>query len=336
MFSVEYHTQDDRIRKSVKDFIDLWNDSSSHLTTRTSGSTGTPREIVLKKEHMRASARMTAGFLGLTAEDTALLCLSAATIAGRMMIVRAITVGMRLIVTDVSSVPLHLVSSPISFAAMVPMQVARSLEETPGKLSEIRTLIIGGGEIPHGLRQELSRFPHAAWQTFGMTETISHIALRNAKSAFEPYTVLPGVSVQSLEGRLRIDAPHLGVHDLVTNDLVEICDERHFRWLGRLDFVINSGGVKIHPEQVEEKLSALIEVPFFSAGIPDSVLGEQHILCIEGNPSGYSKEDFRALLPPFEIPRRVFFFPDFVYTESGKINRPETLKQLAHAEERVL
>ncbi len=283
------------------------------------------------------SAKMTGRFLELKKGDTAFLCLSPETIAGKMMIVRALVLELRLIVGDISSAPLLNLSEHIDFAAMVPLQVSTSLERTPDALKAIRKIIIGGAPVSSTLADSFHAFPNEVYQTYGMTETISHIAMRDLKGNDPSFQLLPGISISTEDQCLVISAPHLGVNDLKTNDLVSINEHGNgFQWLGRKDFVINSGGIKIHPEVIEDRLSRMIRAPFFSIGIPDDKLGERHVLCIESDETDFTKSDFKEILSPYETPGAVYFFDKFVYTTSGKINRPETMKLSDNAKKRVL
>jgi len=284
---------------------------------------------------MRNSVRMTGDFLRLRSGDTALLCLSPTTIAGKMMIVRALELNLKLIVVDVQSNPLKDLSEGIDFAALVPLQVQVSLEQHSDTLKSLGKLIIGGAALHPKLMQQLKDFPNEVWQTFGMTETISHIAMRRLNDSDLSYQPLPGVEIETDEEHLVIHAPALGIERLKTNDLVEMT-ANGFHWLGRSDFVINSGGIKIHPEQVEEKLSNLIQENFFSSSLSDERLGDRHILCIEASESKVDLEQLKTVLSSKEVPRTIYLFEHFVFTPSGKINRLETLKLLQHAAERVL
>ncbi len=332
---IKFLTADPDLKQSVLAFVEEFRSLSKQISVQTSGSTGKPKVIELQKDHMEASARMTGSFLSLKEGDSALLCLSPNTIAGKMMIVRSLTMGLELIVTDVNSNPLNEIDDYIDFAAMVPMQTISSLENSPKAFSKINKLIIGGGNISDDLIQKVNKTPVEAYQTFGMTETISHIAMRKLNSEDQFYQALPGVELKELENRLIISASHLGVKDLITNDIVELADNK-FRWLGRSDFVINSGGIKIHPELVENRIASLFSAPFFSAGLQDELLGQKHVICTESTDDKLHKEDFTALLDKYLLPKEIYYYDNFVYTESGKINRPETLKEIANAKRKVL
>lgn len=328
---VEFTTHDPIRINDVRSFIDEWNSGLDFVESKTSGSTGKPKTLRLLKKHMIASAQMTGDFLNLKENDSALLCMSIATIAGKMMIVRAIVLDLNLIVTDINSTPLKNTTRKIDFAAMVPMQVEGSLNE----LSLINKLIVGGGVISNHLWNAISESECLAYQTFGMTETISHIAMRRVSNELTNYRILPGVEIAVEEGCLSINAPDLGVENLHTNDQVEIYEDGSFKWLGRKDFVINSGGIKIHPEVIEDKLEGLIQQPFFAIGLPDDTFGEKLILCIEGDAS-ILKSELETCLNKFYIPKYVYCFDEFSRTASGKINRLKTIERIADAKKQVL
>ncbi|NVK63706.1 MAG: AMP-binding protein [Flavobacteriales bacterium] len=321
--TIRFVTEHPETRRKVNEFVEEWNSPSQEICVHTSGSTGKPKEIRIQKEHMIASALATGKFLGLSAGDTALLCLSMDTIGGRMMIVRSIVLDLELIVSDVSSTPLQSVNQPIDFAAMVPMQVQKSLEETPAAMQKINKLIIGGGPVSESLLDQLQSIPTKAYHTFGMTETISHIAMRSLNHPLqEEFHCLPGIKIEEHQGSLVINAPTIGVDSLETNDAIEMVSETSFRWLGRTDFVINSGGVKLHPEQIESQLSKLLPLPFFVYGEVDDTFGERLILAVESaKPLNLTKASFEAVLSKYSIPKEIRYIKEFSYTSSGKINR---------------
>lgn len=329
--NIEFLTDDTQYIEEVISFINEWNNDLDFIEIKTSGSTGKPKTIVLKKEHMIASVKMTGEFLKLKKDDVALLCLSPNTVAGKMMIVRSLVLGLKLIVVDVNSSPLKNVNRKIDFVAMVPLQVQNSLND----LNKVHKLIVGGGVISNQLWNEISGLGIKAFQTFGMTETISHIAMREISTNNSNYLPLKGVELKTVNDCLYISAPNIGVEGLQTNDIVQLEDDGSFIWLGRKDFVVNSGGVKLHPELIESKLNDLIESPFFTFGIKDEKLGEKLILCIEGK-NTIEKDDFLSILDKFEIPKEVYFFKKFDSTESGKINRLKTVDRLKDADRKIL
>ena len=328
---IEFATDDIVRIDDVRSFINEWKNDLDFIETKTSGSTGKPKTIRLHKKYMIASAKMTGEFLNLKVNDTALLCMSIDTIAGKMMAVRALVLGLDLIVTDVSSSPLRGLERKIDFAAMVPLQVDGSINE----IAQINKLIVGGGTISNQLWNSISESDILAYQTFGMTETISHIAMREISNNVSNYKVLSGVKIAVVDDCLKIDALSLGVENLQTNDQIELAQDGSFSWLGRKDFVINSGGIKIHPEVIEEKLSPLISIPFFTFGLPDVTFGEKLVLCIEGEIE-LQKNELEDCLEKFYTPKEAYFFNEFSRTESGKVNRLKTIERIGNAKKQVL
>ena len=286
---------------------------------------------------MEASARITCRFLGLHEGDTALLCMPLDYIAGKMMVVRALTCGLKLIVEEPSSQPLQdstlsTLHSPLDFAAMVPLQVWNLLQKNPERLRQIRHLLIGGGAINDELAEALKDFPNYIWSTYGMTETLSHIALRrlNGPERSDWYTPFEGVTVSlNDEGCLVIDAP--AVHDgpLVTNDIAELStfnsqlSTQQFRILGRKDNVICSGGIKIQIEEVERLLRPHLTAPFMITKAPDVRLGEQVVLLTESTDISAIQTCCRQVLPRYWQPRRILPVEHIPMTETGKPARAE-------------
>ena len=319
----------------LEEFLAEWHNDSPTVLVHTSGSTGKPKPMLVEKRRMEASARITCGFLGLKSGDSALLCMSLDYIAGKMMVVRALSFGLRLIVVKPSGNPLGTVAEPVDFAAMVPMQVYNSLQvpEERKKLMAIKHLIIGGGAIDDAFASELAGFPNHVWSTYGMTETLSHIALRrlNGPEACEWYTPFEGVSLsQTNEGCLVIDAP--AVHDgpLVTNDIVEISD-KGFRVLGRKDNVICSGGIKIQIEEVERLLRAHVSSPFMITKRADKKFGEQVVMLTESMDMDLMRDVCRQVLPKYWQPRGYLHVDALPMTETGKPARKEAERLAALA-----
>ncbi len=314
-------------RKQIFDFLIDWFDASDVIITRTSGSTGEPKEIRLTKQAMRNSARMTNAFFGLDSSKTALLCLPASYIAGKMMLIRAIVGGFNLITVEPKANPFENLQKAIDFTAITPYQLSYSTEAL--KTLPVKNIIVGGGHVNHKLEKLAERIPANLYETYGMTETASHIALRQFNGEKSEYfSILEGVSIRQDErGCLIIKAPHLTENELITNDIVEMKDEKSFKWLGRADSVINSGGVKIFPEQIEKKLETVINNPFFVASLPDDTLGEKVILVIEGPEENYS-DKLPAILGKYEMPKEIFFSRGFQYSISNKILKKETIETI--------
>lgn len=318
----------------LEEFLKEWHNEKSTVLVHTSGSTGKPKPMLVEKRRMEASARITCQFLGLKPGDTALLCMSLDYIAGKMMVVRALTYGLKLIAVKPCGCPEW--EGDIDFAAMVPMQVYNLLQSEEGlkRLKAIKHLIIGGGAIDDGLASVLVGFPNHVWSTYGMTETLSHIALRrlNGPEASEWYTPFEGVTLsQTDEGCLVIDAP--AVHDgpLVTNDIVEFVSPSlwrgkgggPFRIKGRKDNVICSGGIKIQIEEVEKLLKPQLSAPFMISKRPDEKFGEQVVLLTESMDMDLIRDVCQRVLPKYWQPRSFLHIDSLPMTETGKPARKE-------------
>jgi O-succinylbenzoic acid--CoA ligase len=321
--NIQFVHASETTQQLVHSFLMEWENEADYIEVKTSGSTGIPKIIQLAKVHCIESAKNTLSFLSLKENDLALLCLSIETIAGKMIIVRSIVGNLKLLVTDPTSNPLIGIDQAIDFAAMVPLQVEKIIADSSIQIKRIDKLIIGGGPVSTQLIENLKKIPYTAFQTFGMTETISHVALRKIGEITETYyTALPSVSFEEKNQQLIVHYPGVLSENLLTNDLVELISTKTFKWLGRTDFMINSGGVKINPEEVESNLSKVIKVPFFIAGIPDDHLGTKVILIIESEQKiALNKEELKQLVAPYSQPKLVFYCKKFVRTESGKINR---------------
>ena len=357
---------------TLEDFLSEWNNDSDRVLVHTSGSTGKPKPMMVEKKRMLNSARITCDFLGLKPGDSALLCMSLDYIAGKMVVVRSIERHLHLISVSPSGHPLKDinlkdangkdVNGEITFAAMVPMQVYNTLQvpEERERLTHVRHLIIGGGAIDASLEKELRSLPGniAIWSTYGMTETLSHIALRriNGDEASEWYQPFDSVKIsQTDEGCLVIDAPLVCAETLVTNDIVEIepyiynkvekhdKEEKHdkveklrFRIKGRKDNVICSGGIKIQIEEVEALLKPHLEKPFMIAKKKDEKFGEIAVLLTEDEDLKKVEATIRRLLSgksddsnkssesknhKYWIPREYLHVEHLPLTETGKPKR---------------
>ena len=316
---------------SLDEFLEEWNNPSPYVHVQTSGSTGTPKPMLVEKQRMLNSARITCDFLGLREGDTALLCMSLDYIAGKMMVVRSIERGLKLTTVEPSGHPLSTPHSPLDFAAMVPMQVYNSLQvpEEKERLMRIRHLIIGGGAIDDALASALKTFPNHVWSTYGMTETLSHIALRrlNGPEASEWYTPFPSVKVSLNEDScLVIDAPLVCPSRLVTNDIAELSSgtvpNMKFRILGRKDNVICSGGIKIQIETVERQLRPHLQAPFLITKRPDAKFGEAVVLLTEGAVDE-ARRVCAQVLPKYNQPKAYLHVDKIPLTATGKPARKE-------------
>ena len=329
-YNIIYLDASDEVKKSVEDFILAWFNDDASISTFTSGSTGKPKSIKLLKSKMIESAMQTGEFLGLKEKQSALLCLSPETIAGKMMIVRAIALHLDLYVGAINSHPFQNLAVEIDFVAMIPLQLSNSLDTNPEKLTQIKNIIIGGGIISPTLITKLKDNKLTVFHTYGMTETISHIAMRKVGVIYEDsYTALGETIFSELDGQLVIHSPILEYGSITTNDNVQIIDNKHFKYKGRTDFVINSGGVKIHPEELENKLYEVISQPFFISSLPDEYFGEKVVLIIEYSGTIILTDlNLKELLKPYEQVKKIYCISQFIRTESGKINRLETVRKL--------
>lgn len=313
-------------------FLLEWLNNSDYIEVSTSGSTGKPKQIKLSKTHMYNSAVATGHYFQLTAGTKALLCLSSDYIAGKMMLVRAMVLGWEIDVISPQREAIQKIEKQYDFSAMVPLQVKENLN----KVSLIRKLIIGGAAVATELQQQLQELPTACYATYGMTETITHVAVKKLQEEQELYEALPNVNF-TVDDRscLVIEAPNVSNETIITNDIVHLIDNNHFKWLGRYDNVINSGGVKLFPEVIENAMSHLIQEPFFVYGVPDQDLGEKLILIIESNAlTSTELQDLlqqiktKSSLTKYQIPKEIRTVASFVMTPTNKINRSQTIQLL--------
>ena len=314
--------EDQVINDQLIRFLGELTNQKDEIEVLTSGSTSAPKPIKINKNALIASAQATGDFLKLKPKDSALLCLPLDYIAGKMMLVRALVLGLNLTIRAASNQPLKNETKGYDFSAMVPYQVSQSLS----KLSLIKTLIVGGAPISHSLNKQLKLIPSTIYETFGMTETISHIAMRNVHD--NVFKALKGVELSlTKQNCLLINAPRVTSSIIETNDVVELISNKAFLWLARKDFIINSGGIKVYPEQVEKKLSeALPEESFIIASVKDKLLGERVVL-LSKLKEKIPNSIFENRLERYQKPKAVYLSVPFFYTKSGKINRVETIRE---------
>lgn len=300
-------------------FILDWFDDKPYLEMNTSGSTGIPKIIRVEKQAMVNSALATGDFFDLQPGKKILHCLPTNYVAGKMMFVRAFILGLDTTFVAPSSHPMEELEGTFDFCGMVPLQAKNSLKD----LHRIKKLIVGGVKVHKSLEIELEKLPIQIYETYGMTETITHIA---AKRVGEPaFTVLPNVKISQDDRHcLLIDAKNISGEKIVTNDIVELISDTQFIFKGRFDNVINSGGIKLMPEQIEEKLSALIPRRYFVHGQADAELGEKLVLYVEGVPMKIENSIFEVL-DKYERPKEIVFISEFKQTATGKIIRKESV-----------
>ncbi len=312
--------------QSQAKFLKQWFDSSPTVTVQTSGSTGVPQEISLEKQAMKASALATGQFFNLGPGSKVWINLSANYIAGKMMWVRALELGW--------DVYLKLSKGfSYDFTALVPLQVYK-MDEV--QLNQFDQILIGGGAFRLEYLNQFQNLKSKVFSSYGMTETISHIAIQTVYPEYRSYyQCLEGVEI-GLDARscLWIFANRLNSNKIQTNDIAKIISGSKFQWLGRFDNVINSGGVKLFPEALEKRYSTYSDVNFFFAGEKDNELGTRLILILEGQGNSRITNDsdkslFKELgFTDFEIPKRIYFLNKFLFTETKKIQRSKTLDLL--------
>ena len=327
---------------SLFGFIREWMLGKTSFIQQTSGSTGKPKSITITRAHMLASAGLTRDALTLRPGETSLVCLDPAFIAGKMMLVRSFLVDLKIVAAEPSSNPFATIpdETAIDFTALVPLQV-HNITRSPQafRLDTTRNIIVGGAPLSNGVASELRRFKGNIFSTYGMTETVSHIALWkvNGNQSGQRFYPLPGVTLDLDErGCLVLTVPFLP-SPVITNDLVELFDDGGFEWLGRADNIINTGGIKVIPEKIEKAIADQfkaqdIENRFFIAGVPDEVLGSKVVLLIEGHVGDLIKEKLMAAIQNnfdrYEKPKAIYDDLSFVFTENGKIDRRQTLLQI--------
>lgn len=334
LMSIVFVRDGDEYLKKVGYFLlDWFFNNRDYIEVSTSGTTGIAKCVQIKKQFLVESAQITGMYLDIKPKDTALCCLSPDFIAGKMMLVRAFVLGLDIDIIKPSSNPLKGITKSYDLSAMTPMQAKNSLNQ----LTQIKKLILGGSGISPDLEATLRTFPNEIYSSYGMTETVSHIALRRLTEPHEEYyQAMPHTSfMQDERGCLVIKAPLVTDRILVTNDVVDFKSYKEFKWLSRIDNMINSGGFKIFPEKVEDKLRDFISAPFFIGGVKDSVFGKKAILVIQGAPFDTqplkdAMEHFvkEGELLRYELPKEIIFLPKFEETPTGKIRRGETLLKI--------
>ena len=309
----------------VGNFLLDWFDEKSYIELQTSGTTGIPKVIKIEKQAMLDSALATGDFFGLRPGDTMLHCLPTNYVAGKMMFVRSFILGLDMEFVEPTSDPLKNNEKSYDFCAMVPLQAKNSLEQL--KAGKIKKLIIGGVKVHKALEEELVKLPIEIYETYGMTETITHIAAK--KIGEKNFTVLPNVTISVNEQScLVINAKNISDELIITNDIVDLVSDTQFSWKGRIDNIINSGGVKLMPETIEDKLSTLIPRRYFVYGQTDDTLGEKAVLFVEGEPMVIEESVFNVL-DKFEKPKEIIFISKFKETATGKILRKDSIAQQA-------
>ena len=330
MHKIALYYDDTSRKEEVTSFIKSWGNDEKVIAIHTSGSTGNPKNIELAKEKMQISARKTLEYFKLEEGSSALLCLSLETIAGKMMLVRSLIGGLKLHVVTVSTNPILALKNPIDFVALVPMQLEAAVDAAVEKLKSIKTILVGGAPVSEGLIQKLKDHKITVFQSYGMTETISHVAIRKIGFITEKYyTALDGISFSNQNECLVIDYPEILNEKLLTNDRVKLIDSKHFQYINRYDFIINTGGIKVNPEEIEIKIATLLNLPFFIWFLQDARLGQKIVLIIQTIATfPIQKELFTTYLQKHEIPKNYALIKNFIHTKSGKIDRIKTMETI--------
>ncbi|MEL0275308.1 MAG: AMP-binding protein [Flavobacteriaceae bacterium] len=313
--------------KAIGDFLMDWIRPNDIITLKTSGSTGTPKLIHYQKQAMVNSALATGDHFGVAIGDKALHCLNADFIAGKMMLVRAMILGLEIDLVPPQGNVLAACDKTYDFAAMVPLQVEQAFED----LDKVKTLLIGGAPSSVQLKEKLKQKSTQCYETYGMTETVTHIASRKINGNSPLFSPLPGVKLSTdKRGCMVIDVPYLTEEKIVTNDLVALDKDQRFLLKGRIDNVINSGGIKVIPEEVETKIAPYITQPFFIGAIADKTLGQKVILVLEGETSAelLSKLSTIEGLSKYELPKEIYSLALFKRTPNGKVMRQQTISSL--------
>jgi len=324
---------DEDYLQSVINFVEEWESYSSVLRISTSGSTGEPKMFEFSRKQVEASARYTGRFFDFKKGDSILLSLSPNFVAGKLMLVRALLHEMKIVVAPLSANPLkeiNKIPTPIKLAAFVPYQVNEILKDESSKIiyETIENVIIGGAEISHDLELKVAALKNKNYSSFAMTETLTHFALRKIDGQTDFYSCLPGIKInQDERGCVVVEQNEILKQALTTNDLIELIDNTKFRWKGRIDNVINSGGVKIFPEADEKLVEHLFNgIRFYISSKKSETLGEEAVLMIEDFLWSKNKQqgiltEIEKLLPKYHAPKSILFFDKFTETKNGKIIR---------------
>ena len=305
-------------------FLKSWFDDKDYILTNTSGSTGNPKEIKLKKLDLIESSKLTARYFDLKVGDKIINCLPIKYIAGKMMLVRSLVLGLDLYLFPVTSSPISDLKKNYELIAFTPIQLENSIPF----IEKIKKVLVGGSPVQDNLKEKILNSKSIIYETYGMTETITHIAARNLSIGEKEFTTLPGIEIGKRDNCLFIKPNHLSIEMVQTNDVVELTDKNKFQLIGRNDFIINSGGVKLNPETIEKKLSKYISADFVISSIDNSKFGEVVALVFKKNiPDDYNKAFTH--LSKYEIPKEVLAIDNFP-ENNGKINRVKIRNLINH------
>ncbi|NNE13339.1 MAG: AMP-binding protein [Saprospiraceae bacterium] len=329
------YTDDYPVCDHIVSFLNQWYDSSV-LTYDfyTSGSTGSPKLIQHSREAMIASAKLTENAFNYVKGDYALLCLPVNFVAGKMMIVRAIVSSLNLIISKVKTNPFEgvLYEGKIDFAPMTPMQFELAKDHAFELLNAVRVVLLGGAPVSNKLKEETQIFDSNIFLGYGMTETLTHVALMklNGYDRQKYFYGLENISFNKDEHDcLIIEAQHLP-NKILTNDIVALFNESNFKWMGRRDNVINTGGVKVNSDELERELSRHLKENFFISSIKDDVLGSKIVIVLEGSVPSDKVNELNVIFDQLKLknskPRKVYGLENFIYTKTGKLDKIAMMK----------
>lgn len=324
------------LRHQVEDFLHSWQ-KELPFEFKSSGSTGRPQTYRFDKNQLLISAKASVKALRLNQHTRALVCLPLTSVGGLMQLARATVAGYELWIDLPSSRPLQHFDLPINFISLVPTQLSESLKFDCPRLKNIAQILIGGAPLETELIHACLNQKIELIQSYGMTETLSHVALRTINSpVLQPFEALEGIHFELNHHCLVIRYPDLQQEPIHTNDIVHLLDPTHFEWLGRADFAIITGGVKVLPELIEQKIQAFLHQPFFICGVPDEKWGQVVGLVIEGAPTELDIPWEKMELPTAEKPKKYLFISEFTRTHTLKIQRQATLASIRHEDWRSL
>lgn len=320
----------DELMTQLISFLQKWKEEDPIFSIYSSGSTGPPKELFFRKRSLETSALISIKTFDLKKGDIALLCLPLNFVAGKLMLVRAIVGKLKLKITDPSSNPLQKIVEDIDFAAFTPYQISVILDENKDKLDLISKIILGGSKVSSSLEEKLKGCRSDIYETFGMSETLTHCAIRKLSDKGSKFKIVEGFKWElNTDGCLELSAPHLPLSPIKTNDVVKKEDEDHFTWLGRKDNVINSGGVKLYPETIERKLQEVFSFSLVVGKEEDDLLGEKAILYIEESVRNEFDQSIYDTISfdKYEKPKEVRFISQIPRNSNGKIERKKLNEQ---------
>lgn len=327
-FELSENSIQDSYFLKVLDFIHSLKKENWSLQVKSSGSTGTPKVFNFTKDQALASAKISNTFFGINKNSKLLLPLSIDFIAAKMLIVRALEAKCKIYIIKPTANPIKDLNFKIDFISLSPYQVQHILEQNPDKFNLIKKSLIGGAAISTKCIEKIEEIQSNClfYESFGMTETLSHIAIKEILKKQLGFRKLPEFHLTTnSEKQLIISHPIIVPTPLITNDIINFIDNEHFNFIGRKDFIVNSGGVKIQIELLENEMNKYIEFPFFLSKKMDEVLGEKLVFCILNNEKIDDAQIYELIktmpISKYQIPKEIIRLDSFNYTQNGKIIR---------------